>query len=125
MHRGWALLLCVYLVGWVPLNFASELFGSVGSLEMRGLPGAIELAVHAVVAMMCAAAGWSIWTQAPAARPLAFAGVIASAIAAVQSLYWTALPRNLAPGDRLPLATLAIAHGVFWLFMLTRSPRSS
>jgi hypothetical protein len=124
MHRGWALLLCVYLLGWVPLNFANELFGSVGSLDMRGWPGAIELALHALVAMICAAAGWSTWTQAPAARTLAIVAVAASAVAAVQSLYWTVLPRNLAPGDRLPLAALAIAHAAFWLVMLSRKSHS-
>jgi hypothetical protein len=125
MHRGWALLLCVYLLGWVPLNFANELFGSVGSLDMRGWRGTIELAAHAVVTMMCAAAGWSLRTGAPAGRTLAIAAVLASAFAAVQSLYWTVLPRNLAPGDRLPLAALATAHASFWLFMLTRRPTTS
>jgi hypothetical protein len=125
MHRFWTLLLCVYLLGWLPLEFAGELFGTVGSLDMRGAPAVVELAAHMVVAAVCAAAGWAMWTQAPAARTLAIAAVIAAALAAVQSLYWTVLPRNLAPGDRLPLATLAVVHAAFWLVMLTRRPSTS
>ena len=114
----------MYLLGWVPLNFATELFATLPSLQMRGLPAVVELASHAVVAMICAAAGWATWAGAPAARALAAGGVIAAAVVSVQSLYWTVLPRNFAPSDRLPLAALAFVHTAFWLFMLSRPPRN-
>ena len=121
MHRGWALLLCGYLLGWVPLNFANEILGTFPSLGMRGVTAIVELAAHALVAILCATAGWMVWTRAPAAWPMAAASVAASTITSIQSLFWTALPRNIAPGQKLPLAAAAVVLAVFWLLLIRRA----
>ena len=120
-HRVWALLLCVYLLAWVPFRFASEFLVTVPSLGMRGTPAVIELVVHGLVAILCATAGWMIWVRSPAA-PLAAAGaVVASGLASIQSIFWTVLPRNLAPGEELPLSAAVGVHMLFWLVLIRRS----
>jgi hypothetical protein len=124
MHRGWAVLLCAYLLGWVPLDFAVELLGAVPSLGMRGAPAVAELAVHGIAAMLCATAGWMVWTRAPAGRPVAAAAVDAAGATAIQSLFWTALPSSLAPGERWPLTALAAANTLFWLLLIARARRA-
>jgi hypothetical protein len=121
MHRAWALLLCGYLLGWVPLTFANEILGTFPSLGMRGMPAILELAAHALVAIVCATAGWMVWMRAPAAWPMAAVSVAASSVASIQSLFWTALPRNIAPGEQLPLAALAFVLAVFWLAFIRRA----
>jgi hypothetical protein len=120
MHRGWTLLLCIYLLGWVPLTYAVELLGALSSLEMRGTAAVVELAAHAVVTMICAAAGWMSWTRSPAGLSFAALAVVASGIATIQSLYWSTLPRQLAPGERLPLAALTTALTVVWVVLIRR-----
>src|SRR5688572_23631504 len=116
MLRGWALLLSAYLFVWVPVNFAVELITTIPSLGMRGAPGWIELVFHAVAAVICATAGRMMRTGAPAALFAATLGVIAAAMVAIQSLLWSALPRDIAPGARSPLLALAAATAGFWLF---------
>ena len=54
----------------------------------------------------------------PAGRSLAAVGVGARAMIGLQSLFWTALPRDVAPGTRLPLALLTCANAVFWLIVI-------
>ncbi|MGH9370429.1 MAG: hypothetical protein ACRD15_02725 [Vicinamibacterales bacterium] len=112
------LLLCVYLLGWVPLNYAIELLGAFPSLDMRGPVALVELTVHGLVAIVCAAAGWMLWVGSPSALPFAAFAVVAGGIATIQSLYWSTLPRQLAPGERLPLAALAAAWTVFWVVFI-------
>jgi hypothetical protein len=116
--RIWPLLLTVYLAGWIPLNYASELSRVLPSLSSRGGWAAFELGVHGLVTLLCATAGWMVWTRAPAAMPVAAAAVAAACAATLQSLAWTVLPRDLAPGERLPLAALAIVHTAFWMVWL-------
>jgi hypothetical protein len=118
---GLLLLLCLYLAGWQPLNFAAEASASMGSLAMRGPAGVVELSAHAVVAALAFAAGWSLWIGTPGVPAFAVVAVGACAAASVQSLYWTWLPHDVMPGDRLPLAAFAVAHAACWTVYLRRS----
>jgi len=123
MPRGWLLLLCVMLLLWRPLDFATELAAALPSLGMRGAVGAIELLAHGGVAALSVAAVRALGAAVPAGPRLATAALIASAVATVQSLYWSVLPHQTMPGDRLPLAILAVAHAAAWLVYLNRSRR--
>jgi hypothetical protein len=115
------LLLCVVLLAWWPVGFATELSVTLPSLGMRGAPGAIELIAHAAVAALSVAACRAVWNATPAARTLAASALAVSALASVQSLYWSVLPHQTKPGDELPLAILAVAHAGAWLVYLSRS----
>ena len=121
--RGWLLLLCGFLAAWQPLKFASEVSLSLGTLEMRGPAGILELIVHGLVTALAVAAGWGLWVGNPGAPAFAEVAVAGSAIVAVQSLYWTRLPMNTMPGDRLPYAIVAIAHAAGWIAYLRKSRR--
>jgi hypothetical protein len=123
MPRGWLLLLSVILFVWEPQRFAGDLLGSMGTLAMRGAPGVVELAAHAATAMVAVAAGWGLWVRNPRAPMLASIVVAASAVATIQSLYWTYLPGNAVPGERLPLSIAAIAHAAGWIAYLRKSRR--
>jgi hypothetical protein len=121
--HGWLLVLCGYLALWQPLVFASQVSGTLGSLAMRWPIGVIELAAHAGVAALAVAAGRALWIENPGAPVLAEVALAACAAMSVQSLYWTWLPDNTMPGDRLPLAVVAIAHAAGWMTYLRRSRR--
>jgi hypothetical protein len=116
--RGWALLLSAYLLLWIPLGFAQELFVSLPSVGRRGPLAVAELALHGIVAMAAGAAGWMVQARAPAAAAAAAAAVVAAALISLQSLFWSMLPRQVAPGARGPLAVIACAHALFWLAMI-------
>jgi hypothetical protein len=118
MRRGLILLLCAYLLVWIPVGFAIELFASVSSLAMRGGVAILELAAHAAVAMFCAVAGYMLLIRAPAARGAARAAVIVAALGGIQAIYWTVLPRQLAPGEALPTLAVVCGSAVFWVFVL-------
>ena len=118
---SWLLLLCGYLAVWQPLTLAAEVTATLGSLAMRGPVGVAELVAHALVAAVAFAAGWGLWSGNPNGPALAEIALTAGAAATVQSLYWTWLPRNTMPGDRLPLSVVAIAHAVAWIVYLRRS----
>src|SRR5262245_52408274 len=100
-------LLCALLVLGRPLGFALELANTLPSIEMRGTLGLLELAFHGGVAAIAMAAARALWIESPAAPRLASVAVIASAIVNVQSLYWSVLPQQVAPGDELWRAALA------------------
>jgi hypothetical protein len=121
--RGWLLLLCGYLMVWQPLKLAVEVTSTLDSLGMRGPAGMAELTAHAAVAAFAVAAGWGLWIGNPNAPVLAGFALAACATVSVQSVYWTWLPDNTMPGDRLPLAALAIAHAAGWMIYLRRSRR--
>jgi hypothetical protein len=123
MHRGLVLLLCAYLMVWVPLTFAAELFGTLPSLAMRGVPALLELSIHAVIALFSVIGGWLVWIRPQAAWPMAGAAVVVSSAAALQSLFWTALPRNVAPGEKLPFAVLVIVNAAIWLALIGAARR--
>jgi hypothetical protein len=118
MRRGLTLLLCAYLLVWVPLGFAGELFASASTLGMRGAPAIVELSAHGAVAMFCATAGYMLLNGAPAARSAATAAVIVAALVAIQSIYWTVLPRQLAPGESLPMLAVVLASTGCWLAII-------
>jgi hypothetical protein len=121
--RGWIAVLCFVLLVWRPLDFVAELSATLPSVGMRGATGAIELLFHAAVAALAVAAVRALSASSHVAPRLAAAALVASAIATVQSLYWTVLPRQTIPGDELPIAILAIAHASAWLVYLARSRR--
>ncbi len=121
--RGWLVLLCGFLAVWQPSRLAAEVSASLGSLGMRG-PGAIvELSAHAAITAFAVAAGWALWIGNPKAPVFAEIALVTCALVSVQTLYWTRLPENTMPGDRLPLAILAIAHAAMWIVYLRKSRR--
>ena len=103
------------LLVWVPGMFALELLSTLPSIGMRGALAWIELAVHGTVAAVCAVAGRMIRLGTPAGPGLAAAGIIARAGAAIQSLFWTRLPTDVAPGTRGVLTVLACVNAAIWL----------
>ena len=119
-RRAWSLALAGYLLVWIPFNFAAELMSTLPSLRMRGVAAVAELVAHGGVALLCATAGRMISAQPVAASRLAPLAIVASGVVSVQSLFWTVLPRNVAPGTRLPLVALTIATVAFWLFVVSR-----
>ena len=123
MPRGWLLLLCAVLFVWQPLTFAVEVSSTLPSIGMRGAAGAIELGAHGVVAALSFAAGWALWQTSPAGPMLATIAIAAAAAAGVQSLYWSVLPSNVFPSDRLPLSIFIVATACAWLLYLRRSKR--
>jgi hypothetical protein len=120
MHRGWALLLAIYLLAWVPLRFAVSLLETLPTLRMRGAAAIAELALHGVVTALAVAGGWMVWSRAPAASAFARMAVVASGATTIVSLFYTALPSQVAPGARLPLAALTIVYTAFWLVLIGR-----
>lgn len=113
-----AQLLSSYLLVWIPGTFAVELLGTLPSMGMRGAPAWIELIVHGAVAMFCALAGRMLRMETPAAPAAAAIGVAARTGVQLQSLLWTALPRDIAPGTQLPRALFAIGTAIVCLFLI-------
>jgi len=125
MHTCLRFLLRIYLLVWVPLGSAGELLVTWPSLDMRGAPAVLELAVHGAAAVLSAAAGWMRWIDAPAGSAAASIAGVATGVVSVQSIVWMILPRNVAPGEELPLALIACARSALWLGVLavTRQDR--
>jgi hypothetical protein len=111
-------LLSSYLLIWIPGTFAAELLTTLPTFGMRGRLAWLELAAHALVTVTCAVAGRMLRIDSPSASGLAAVGVTLRALVSLQSLFWTALPRDVAPGMRLPLALLACAIAAVWLVMI-------
>src|SRR6186997_3357716 len=99
-----AQLLSSYLLIWAPGTFAMELLTALPSIGVRGPAAWIELIVHGLVAVACAAGGRMLRIASPAGPAVATVGVATRAVISLQSLFWTVLPRDVAPGARLPLA---------------------
>lgn len=118
MPRAWTLLLVAYLLVWVPVSFAGEFFATLPSIGRRGVLAVTELAAHAGAAAICATAAWMLLVRSPSAGTGAAIAVIVSGLVTIQSLFWTVLPRQIAPGQALPLAALASVHMAFWLALL-------
>ncbi len=121
--RGWLLILCGWLFLGGPVRLAGELAASLGTLGMRGTAGVVELAAHAAVAALAATAAWGLWIRHPRAPAAASLALAASAAVTVQSVYWSYLPVDAAPGQQLPRSLLAIAHAAGWITYLLRSRR--
>src|SRR5262249_10494339 len=123
MAGGWLVVLSLVLYVWQPVTFAMELLMSMGTLGMRGAPGVIELLAHAGSAGLSIAASRALSNRTPAGPPLAAIALVVAAVLGVQSLYWSSLPHNTMPSDKLPLAVLTVAHSTAWLIYLRRSKR--
>jgi len=123
LRRLLAQLLSSYLLIWAPGTFALELLATLPTLGMRGPSGWLELAVHGAAAMFCAVAGRMLRIGNPSAAAAAAIAVAVRAAVSLQPLFWTALPQDVAPGMRLPLALFACGNGVFWLFVIRRISR--
>jgi hypothetical protein len=117
-------LLCAVLLLWRPLDFAIELLSALPSMGQRGVIGVIELLAHGVVAALAVAAARAIRRDLASAVPLARLALVASAAATVQSQYWSVLPHQTMPGDKLPLAIVAVSMAVGWLIYLRSRGRT-
>ena len=121
--RDWLLVLCGYLAVWQPLTFAAEVTGTIGTLTMRGPAAVIELGIHACITAFAVAVAWGLWIGNPNAPAMAEAAVACCTMEVLQSLSWSRLPHDIAPGDRMPIALAAIAHATGWIVYLRRSRR--
>lgn len=118
MIRGALLLLCAFLAGWVPLDFAVELLSALSSLGIRG-PGAwIEILVDAAVAAASVAAAWALWSGNPGGVPLSRWALVALAVTGIQSQYWSSLPHQTVPAHRPVFAGLMVLNSAAWLLFL-------
>jgi hypothetical protein len=113
-----AQLLSSYLLIWAPGTFALELLSALPTMGMRGLASWMELGVHGAVAVVCAVAGRMLRIDSPAASTLAVSGILARAATSIQSLIWTTLPRDVAPGTRGLFLAFACLNAVLWLGVL-------
>ena len=120
MSRVWLLLLCATLLVWRPLDFAAEFLSTLPSLGQRGAAGVVEILVHGAVAALAVAAVRALSNGMPSGLLLARAALVASAAATVQSFYWSVLPHQTMPGDKLPLAILGVVVAGGWLVYLRR-----
>ena len=116
-------LLSSYLLIWVPGTFGLELMSALPSMAMRGPRAWLELGVHGAVALFCAFAGRLIRIGAPAAPGVAAVAVGGRALVSLQSLFWTVLPRDVAPGTQVPMAVLVCLNATFWLLVIRRLNR--
>jgi Protein of unknown function (DUF2569) len=123
MARGWLLLLCGYLALWQPLTFAAEATGAMETLTMRGPVAVVELMAHAAITAFAVAAAWALWNGNPNAPAIAEAAVACCTLEVLQSLSWSRLPHDVAPGDRWPIALAAITHATGWIVYLRKSRR--
>ena len=120
MPRGALWLLCATLLVWRPVDFAIEFPSSLPSIGQRGALGILELLLHAAVAALAVGAVRALSTGLASAVMLARAAVVASALATIQSQYWSVLPHQTMPGDRLPLAATGVVVAALWLVYLRK-----
>jgi hypothetical protein len=121
MPRGAVWLLGATLLVWRPLDFAIECPSTLPSIGQRGLAGAVELLVHGAVAALAVAAVRALSNGMPSGVLLARTALIASALTTIQSHYWSVLPHQTMPGDRLPLAATGFVMAALWLVYLRKS----
>ena len=114
-------VLSSWLIFWEPANFVLRLLNALGSLGFRGWPAVLELLWQFGVAAACAAAGLALRNRHGHAPRLAGIGLALAAARGVQSLYWSVLPSQTMPGDRLPIAVLLVAWCAAWMIYLARS----
>lgn len=121
MSRGAVWLLGATLLVWRPLDFAIECPSTLPSIGQRGLAGAVELLFHGAVAALAVAAVRALSNGMPSGLLLARTALIASALTTIQSHYWSVLPHQTMPSDRLPLAATGIVMAALWLVYLRKS----
>jgi hypothetical protein len=114
-------VLAIVLALWQPLAFASIAGPSWSSLGFRGALAALELLVAACVAALSMAAAWALWTDAPAAVPLARAALLSGVARSVHALHWSRLPSDVPPGSAPVYAAIIVGHAAFWLWYLSRT----
>jgi hypothetical protein len=114
------ILLCLTLALWWPVSFAVEFFPALTSLGQRGLGGLLELLAHGAVAALAIAAVRALSNGLPSGLVLARAALVASPVATVQSLYWSVLPHQTMPDDKLPIAAAGVLVAAAWLVYLGR-----
>jgi hypothetical protein len=117
------LVLCAYLLVWVPLNFALLAERSLPSLRVRGAAATFELLAHGMVALLCIVAGRMLWTGKRAGRWFATVALPANAAASIQSLHASALPHDVPPALVKPLMAVAVVNASLWLTYLYTSAR--
>ena len=105
------------------MTFAAELTSAMETLAMRGALGVIELLAHGCVTAFAVAGAWGLWIGNPSAPAMAEVAVACCTLEALQSLTWSRLPHNIAPGDRLPIALAAMTHATGWIVYLRKSRR--
>ena len=94
------------------------------SLAARGVPAIVEFVWAGAAACIGVAAGWAIWTRAPAGLTLARAAIVAAALRELQRLVWTALPSDVIPGTRGWMsAAVVLACGILWTANARLQPR--
>ena len=116
-------LLATFLVFWEPLHFAAEALGVLPTIAYRGPLAVFELCLHGVVAALSAAAGFALFNGAPDGRPLAIVAVVAIAARTIQSVYFSVLPDNTAPGAEPVYLIVAVALAIAAVAGLRRVPR--
>ena len=121
--RGWLIVLVGYLAVWQLLTYAAEVTVAMGTLSMRGPIAVIELGVHGCITAFAVAAAWGLWIGNPNAPAMAEAAVVCCALEVLQSLTFSRLPHDIAPGDRLPIALVTITHATGWIVYLRKSRR--
>jgi hypothetical protein len=118
-------VLAAFLFAWEPLRVAGEFLQSISTIEMRGVPAAVELIVHGAVAAIAVAAAWALWNGAMHGTSLAILALALSAGVSVQSLYWSRLPRQTPPGAELPFSIVAVTHAAGWVAYLLAVSRGA
>ena len=121
MSRGAVWLLCATLLVWRPLDFAIECPSTLPSIGQRGLAGVVELLLHGAVAALAVAAVRALSNRMPSGLLLARVALISSALTTIQTHYWSVLPHQTMPGDRLPLAATGVVVAALWLVYLRKS----
>jgi hypothetical protein len=116
-------VLCLYLFIWVPAGVAAVVTAALPSLEHRGAAAVVELAAHGAAGVLCAVGGWMLWVRNRAGVPIAQGALVLNALVTAQALFESALPRDIAPGQEVPLALVAIANAAGWILYLRRSRR--
>lgn len=123
MMPRWMLLLCAYLMVWIPFNFSALANRTLPSIDSRGLAAGFELAANAIVAIVCATAGFMLWVRNPAGAWLGRAALVLVAAITIQAVTVSTLPRDLAPGLAVPIVVVTLAHAIAWTAYINRSKR--
>lgn len=118
-------VLAVVLALWEPLGFAA-VAGSAQTLVARGPAAIVEFCWAGCVAALSVAAAWALFTRAASDVVLARAAIVTGLARDLQVLYWTALPSNVIPGTRLPVAAATtVACSLLWLAVARLARRST
>jgi hypothetical protein len=116
-------VLCLYLFIWVPAGVAAVVTAALPTIEHRGAIAVVELAVHGSAGVLCAVGGWMLWVRNRAGIPIAQGALVLNALVTIQALFESALPRDIAPGQEMPLALVTIANALGWILYLSWSRR--